>query len=571
MSLVPAKTYYEQANPDLLYRIPVTANSILEIGCGSGGLGKAYKGINPTSTYIGVEVMPAPASEARKVLDHVIEADINREFNIKLPDTISQVDCLVFGDVLEHLVNPHAVVSALLPLLKDQGQLIACIPNAQHWTVIANLLSGHWPQEEQGIFDKTHLRWFTLNSIRKLMQDNNLIIQDITPRIFDIKNAKTFVSSLAPSMPNLNLSPQKLLEGVAPLQYVVRASKIPHKNITISGLMLQPQAGMNDVRMIQPLRSLSSIPGVQLTLSSDQLSLSTTESPKIMIWQRQLLTYESSIEQIQKVIKAGYVLISEFDDDPEHWPTISQNKYLNFTGVHAVQTSTEILAQKLKEFNPEVAVFENAIEKMPFIESDKWTNIGATKPLKIFFGALNRKDDWKKWMPYLNKLTARYSHKIQFEVIHDQEFYNELDARHKNFKPTCNYSEYIKELSACHISLLPLNPTSFNECKSDLKLVESAGCNTAALASPTVYNDSMNDMNIAAICRDGEEMSTMLEGWINDPEEAKKIADKALTWCENLRLQKYQTEKRLEWYMSLWNRRDELTKDLLQRIPELKD
>ena len=91
-------------------------------------------------------------------------------------------------------------MSALLPLLKDQGQLNACIPNAQHWTVIANLLSGHWPQEEQGIFDKTHLRWFTLNSIKKLMQDNNLIIQDITPRIFDIKNAKTFVSSLAPSM-----------------------------------------------------------------------------------------------------------------------------------------------------------------------------------------------------------------------------------------------------------------------------------------------------------------------------------------------------------------------------------
>ena len=54
------------------------------------------------------------------------------------------------------------------------------------------------------------------------------------------------------------------------------------------------------------------------------------------------------------------------------------------------------------------------------------------------------------------------------------------------------------------------------------------------------------------------------------PLEAKRIADKALTWCENLRLQKYQTEKRLEWYMSLWNRRDELTKDLLQRVPELK-
>ena len=35
-----------------------------------------------------------------------------------------------------------------------------------------------------------------------------------------------------------------------------------------------------------------------------------------MIWQRQLLTYEHSLERIKKVLKAGYILISEFDDDP---------------------------------------------------------------------------------------------------------------------------------------------------------------------------------------------------------------------------------------------------------------
>ena len=46
------------SRPDLLHRIPVTAEAVLEIGCGSGALGEAYKRINPTATYIGVEIMP---------------------------------------------------------------------------------------------------------------------------------------------------------------------------------------------------------------------------------------------------------------------------------------------------------------------------------------------------------------------------------------------------------------------------------------------------------------------------------------------------------------------------------
>ena len=42
-----------------------------------------------------------------------------------------------------------------------------------------------------------------------------------------------------------------------------------------------------------------------------------------------------------------FVLVSEFDDDPDHWPAIKENKNLNFTAMHAVQTSTEILGKKL--------------------------------------------------------------------------------------------------------------------------------------------------------------------------------------------------------------------------------
>ena len=99
--------------------------------------------------------------------------------------------------------------------------------------MLANLLHGQWPLAEHGLFDRTHLRWFTKQSIIKLMQDAGLNIQDITPRIFRPEKAKAFVSALSPSLSSFNIDPQELLNGIAPLQYVVRASK---QNFPISNL-----------------------------------------------------------------------------------------------------------------------------------------------------------------------------------------------------------------------------------------------------------------------------------------------------------------------------------------------
>ena len=205
-----------------------------------------------------------------------------------------------------------------------------------------------------------------------------------------------------------------------------------------------------------------------------------------MIWQRQLLTYSDSLEKIRSVIKSGFVLISEFDDDPDHWPLIKANKHLNFTGVHAVQLSTPILTQKIKDYNPEVATFCNCLEQLPEIPSNKWEGIGINKRIRIFFGALNRANDWQEWMKSLNDLIQAHANQIEVEVIHDRLFYDSLKTDSKRFTPTCNYKTYLERLRHCHIALLPLSKTTFNQYKSDLKFVEAAGCEVAAIANPTV-------------------------------------------------------------------------------------
>ena len=571
--MAPAGRYYEQANPDLLYRIPVNAKAVLEIGCGAGALGEAYKAINPNATYVGVELMPEPAAQARKVLDHVIEGDISKKEigQLSIPKKITKVDCLIFGDVLEHLVEPEYVLKKLLPLLKDNGVLLLCIPNVQHWSVLANLLRGEWPQEEQGIFDRTHLRWFTKQSVVNMLITQGLNIKEIHPRIFKPEMASEFITALQPALVNLNLSPQEVLEGSAPLQYVVRATKKEVPNIQINGLMLKPQAGMNDVRMIQPLRSVASMPGVELQLTCGSLNLKQADKsiPKIMIWQRQLLTYEESLDRIQLALKAGYILISEFDDDPDHWPLIRANRNLNFTAMHAVQVSTYPLAEQIRSMNPEVAVFENCLEKVPSIDHTKWDHAGANKPLRVFFGALNRKDDWADWINELNAVLTECPNKLEIEVVHDQEFFDQLKTNKKRFTPTCNYNLYLKLLGECHISLLPLSPTEFNKKKSDLKFIEAAGNQIAAIASPTIYTNTIHDLHTGAICKDGEHLGEILKQWIKDPTRPKDIAANARDWCIKKRLQHSQSAQRLKWYHSLWERKETLTASLLSRVPEL--
>ena len=564
-------SYYDQINPDIFSRIPATSSKILEIGCGSGALGSAFKAINPSSTYFGVEIMEEPARIAQTRLDKVWNCNIE-ENGGKVFEETGLIDALVYGDVLEHLCYPDQILKNHSQWLTPEGVVIACIPNVQRWSVLINLLSGQWPQMDQGIFDRTHLRWFTKQSLVDLFQAADLHITSIVPRIFKPEKAQEFVKAMSPCLDALGQSKEKLFEGVAPLQYVVTATKTPVKRLLISGLMLRPQAGMNEVRMIQPLKSVASTPGIELELSSTNLRLknATPELPKVMIWQRQSLDYENSIPNIKKVIEAGYILISEFDDDPDHFPYIVKNNYLNFRAMHAVQVSTEQLSSKMIQHNPEVRWFDNCLEKLPPLLEEKWRTSDPAFCLRVFFGALNRKEDWEEWMPFINKAIAKLPNKFEFEVVHDQDFFDALKTSRKRFTPTCNYQLYRQKLSRSHIALMPLRDTQFNRFKSDLKFVESSGYEVASIASPTVYSQSIEDGLNGAITSSGAKVLETLTTWAQDPELAATCAKNARQWVKSNRLQHQQVHSRLEWYRDLYARKDELTESLYQRVPELK-
>ena len=97
-----------------------------------------------------------------------------------IPYNINSFDYIILGDVLEHLVEPRNLLMRFIPYLKQSGMFLCSIPNIMHTSVLFPLLfEGKFDYKDSGILDRTHLRFFTLESINMLFKSCHLKIQDI--------------------------------------------------------------------------------------------------------------------------------------------------------------------------------------------------------------------------------------------------------------------------------------------------------------------------------------------------------------------------------------------------------
>jgi O-antigen biosynthesis protein len=169
--------YYCQARPEVAELVPARCRRVLEVGCGSGELGRLLRDRGHHVT--GIELVPEMAEHARRWLDRVVTADIERD---GFPFPPASFDTLVFADVLEHLVDPWRVLREAVEVLADDGVVVASIPNVQNIDVLRRLLLGRWDYRERGILDFGHLRFFTLHSIRALFAQADLTIVHVGHR-----------------------------------------------------------------------------------------------------------------------------------------------------------------------------------------------------------------------------------------------------------------------------------------------------------------------------------------------------------------------------------------------------
>ncbi len=173
--------YYGHPRREMEPFVPVEARKVLDIGCGAGafaaGLKEKRQGSSLEWDIWGVEMSPEAAKLASEVMDHILVGDFS-SVSSQLPQ--GHFDCIVLNDVLEHIIHPDDILRRIKPLLAPGGVVVASIPNVRHFfNVMALVVNGRWDYTDEGILDRTHLRFFTRHSMQELFQESGYKVDTI--------------------------------------------------------------------------------------------------------------------------------------------------------------------------------------------------------------------------------------------------------------------------------------------------------------------------------------------------------------------------------------------------------
>lgn len=166
------KIYTNEGNVDVLNKVQRKGSVILDVGCGGGSLAARLKQLGHVVDGITLSEAEKQAASyhCRGVYIHDLETGLPPEaFHEKY-------DYVVCSHVLEHIVYPKPLLEQIRKVLKPDGELIVALPNLMHYKSRFKLLAGNFNYEDAGIWDYTHVKWYTFESARKLMEHHGFEI-----------------------------------------------------------------------------------------------------------------------------------------------------------------------------------------------------------------------------------------------------------------------------------------------------------------------------------------------------------------------------------------------------------
>lgn len=175
---------------------------VLEVGCSTGYMSRDL--VERECCVTGVEVDPVAAEQSRAYCQAVYVLDLDGPNWISgLPE--SGFDIVLLGDVLEHLVRPDVTLLHLREVLNSDGALVISLPNVVHWATRLRILFGQFNYESFGTLDHTHLRFFTKNTARAMIEAAGYRITRFHPAIggplsWLVRPAWQWLANLAPGL-----------------------------------------------------------------------------------------------------------------------------------------------------------------------------------------------------------------------------------------------------------------------------------------------------------------------------------------------------------------------------------
>ncbi len=213
---------YEAFNEEVFKLIPKNGKSLLDIGCGSGGLLKNVKEKYTYERLVGITHSEEESYEVKKMGAEALVADINSFNFLSLNE---KFDVIVLSHVLEHLVNPWDVLERVSKILNKDGCLIIALPNVLFYKQRMQFIKGRFQYSlEGGLMDITHLRFFDYSGAKSILSRINGLTKDefYTTGNFPLGIFRSLMPGIAKVIDNFMVG---YLPGLFGFQFILKAKK----------------------------------------------------------------------------------------------------------------------------------------------------------------------------------------------------------------------------------------------------------------------------------------------------------------------------------------------------------
>lgn len=172
--------------------------AVLDVGCYCGSNAQYLKKKFNDVYYVGVENDPMAISKMGSHVDEVLDIDLDGfSSDVLVQQTERRVfDIVILGDVLEHLKDPGKLLREIKKVTDENSTLLVSIPNVQYYETFLMLFIGRFPRRERGLFDKTHLRWFTKREFVDLVRRDYQVVG--FKRVFRLIERPSRINRLVP-------------------------------------------------------------------------------------------------------------------------------------------------------------------------------------------------------------------------------------------------------------------------------------------------------------------------------------------------------------------------------------
>jgi hypothetical protein len=347
---------------------------------------------------------------------------------------------------------------------------------------------------------------------------------------------------------------------------LLRARKAPARPIPLTTVVYA--RALMDIRTELPARGLRTCPDLEVEYQWPPFAQSVGGAPGVVVLTRPAeWTVEAWRATAARAMLARQVLVIEYDDHPElvyqmtRGAGLAAEDWERFRVVHAIQTTTEPLLELFRRHNPEVALFPNAVFSLaPF-------PAGRRAP-RVFYGGVSRGPFAVEVARALAPAVAA-SPSAVFHVVGDRAFFEALPTEAKVYDDFLSYEAYLDAMAACSVSLSPLSDSPMVETKSDAKYLDASRAGVVTLASPTVYQRTIQSGRNGLIAATLDDWGAMLTRLLADDAERERLARAAWQDVRDRRMFAAQVDARRDWYGDLLARREAIDAAILRRAPEV--